>query len=170
MRSFFLAFWLVSLVAGFAWIAAAGPEVPTPLTRGFLADVFKHNPVVRVWEFLAGVALGVFWKQTRRELSGSLALLAVLAGAAAVVADVPYPLLHTGLLVPTFAAAVLWLFANRTHPIARVLGSVPGVELGKAGLAIYTLQFPVIWCSRALAKTVGIDREARRSSGRRRFS
>jgi len=72
--------------------------------------VLKFNPLVRLPEFLVGVTCGLWFlrgghasaRATHLVVGGS----ALLAGILAVSSRIPYPILHTGLGAPAFAAIV----------------------------------------------------------------
>lgn len=72
--------------------------------------VLKFNPLVRLPEFIAGMACGLWFlkaghsshRGTPLILTGGLVLLGILA----LSSRIPYPLLHTGLAAPAFAAII----------------------------------------------------------------
>ena len=79
-----------------------------------------------------------------------------LAAAVGVLAwgGAPFVLLHNGLLVPLFAAAILGL-ATGHGALARALGSGPARALGDASFALYVLQEPLWLWARRLAGAEG---------------
>jgi len=117
----------VALLAWLAALAAAGLYIrlrPDGLAMTawvmpdglFWLQALKFNPLVRLPEFIAGMACGVWFlrgghaSQRSSQLIGAgVALLAIIL---ALASRIPYPLMHTGLTAPAFAA-ILCGFALR---------------------------------------------------------
>ena len=114
------------LIAAGAWLATlalSGAYVlfnPDHLTivnadvlGAFWLNALKFNPLARLPEFLLGMACGLLFLRSRRESKFALPLVLSGIGAFVVVVafspDIPYPVLHTALLGPAFAAIVYGL-------------------------------------------------------------
>jgi len=108
-----VASWLASLALSLSYVllmpdhlAVVDPDV----LMAFWLNALKFSPLARLPEFLLGMACGFLFLRSRRE--SSLALPLVLSGMAALVvvvyfsASIPFPVLHTALLAPAFAAIV----------------------------------------------------------------
>ncbi|MBZ5544495.1 MAG: acyltransferase [Acidobacteriia bacterium] len=84
-----------------------------PDQSGFWLNALKFNPLVRLPEFMIGVACG-FWFQ-RGNHNPRLGTPLVLGGTAAALVTtafsplIPYPVMHTGLYAPAFAAIICGL-------------------------------------------------------------
>src|SRR6267378_2521249 len=92
--------------------------VDADVLGAFWLNALKFNPLARLPEFLLGMACGFLFLRSRRE--SKLASLLVLSGIAALLvvvyfsAVIPYPILHTALLAPAFAA-IVYGFALRPN-------------------------------------------------------
>ena len=112
----------------------------------FWLSVVKFNPLVRLPEFLLGMTCGFYF--LRAQSSSKLTLPLVcggLLGFGAVVYfsdKVPYPILHTSLLGPAFAAIIYGLALKRSSPA--LLGRPLMVLLGDASYSFYLLHSFVI--------------------------
>lgn len=122
---------------GWSW-RLWGPEEP-----GTLGLVIRHNPLLAVPEFLAGMVAG--WIHLRFPPGRRAALwLAVLGGVGALVPlllaqRLPASLLHNGLLIPAFVAIILGLAAETG--ISRMLSAPPLLLLGNASYAFYLFHY-----------------------------
>ena len=153
---FYAAFpWLALVAAGgrhprlvisdsiLATLAAAATPALVPATSG-VATFLKCGPLLRLPEFVVGVALGRAFVARRTPLSPAAAnALAALASIAVVVlvlasGAVPRYFLHA-LLLPAFAL-LLWAVASGG---ARVLGAGPLALLGEASYGLYLMQIPL---------------------------
>jgi len=160
---------LLATVGG-AWVLALLPAVMYLALRpdagvdpqwgafGTWLQVVKFNPVVRLPEFVMGIALGCLFLRRRtwplpQVRPGMLALLAV-AGVVLLVTRFPAPflMLHSGLLDPLFAMLIVSV-AYDQGVLTRVLGSPVFVLLGEASYALYLLHVPA-WD--ALARFAGV--------------
>ncbi len=104
--------WLAALAAAAAYILISPDHIvanPVYMDRWWL-NALKFNPLVRLPEFLIGMGCGYWF--LRGPHRSELATPLVLGGAAAMLATIalspriPYPLIHTGLLAPAFAAII----------------------------------------------------------------
>ena len=113
--------WLTSLVFSGSYVVL-NPDhlsvVNADVLGAFWLNALKFNPLARLPEFLLGMACGFLFLRSRRE--SKLALPLVLSGIAAFLvvvyfsAVIPYPILHTALLAPAFAA-IVYGFAVRPN-------------------------------------------------------
>lgn len=115
--------------------------------------VVKFNPLIRLPEFLFGIALGRLFGDQLASGSWSLkalgaplsALASILIVAALAVSDVvPELILHNGLLLPLFGLLIYSLAAGR-GPVAWLLSSRWAVLLGNASYAMYILHYSIIF-------------------------
>ena len=142
--------WAVSLAISWTYVLR-NPDhlqvMDADALNAFWLNVVKFHPLARLPEFLLGMACGaVFLKsrnQAKPESDAKLALSLVLAGLliAATVAHysarIAYPVLHTSLLAPAFAA-IIYGFALRPAWGAP-LAWKPLVFLGDASYSLYLL-------------------------------
>ena len=139
-----VAFWLAALLAP-ALALAVRPEAAllSPASDGFVTDILKYDPMLRVPEFLFGCVVGLLHGRGALRGGGRLALMGLgLLYLPLVVGGVPYLLLHNGLLAPAVALILVGL-ASGAGPLSRALSIRPLAALGEAGFAIYVLQFPL---------------------------
>lgn len=141
--------WLTSLaLSGF--YVALNPDhlsvVNADVLGAFWLNALKFNPLARLPEFVLGMASGFLFLRSRRESKFALPL--VLGGIAAVVlviyfsAVIPYPILHTALLAPAFAA-IVYGFALRPKWSA-ILENRLFVLCGDASYSLYLLHSLII--------------------------
>ena len=124
-------------------LAAAASPALVPATSG--AAVFlKCGPLLRLPEFVAGIALGGLFLRRRRTLAPAAATLLAAVAVAIVVAivlasgHVPRYFLHA-LLLPSFAL-LLWAVASGG---LAALGGATMTLLGDASYGLYLLQMPL---------------------------
>lgn len=110
-----VACWLVSLAATVAYVVVSPDHVvakPADDTF-FWLNAVKFHPFVRLPEFVVGLACGYWFLRgghnarlaTPLVLGGTVATLVTIAFSA----HIPYPVMHTGLLTPAFAAVICGL-------------------------------------------------------------
>jgi peptidoglycan/LPS O-acetylase OafA/YrhL len=123
--------------------AAATPALVAPTSGA--ATFLKCGPPLRLFEFVAGIALGcLFLRRASRPAPAAAMLGAVVALALIAVVvvlgspEVPRYFVHA-LLLPAFAL-LLWSVAGGG---ARWLGSAPLRLLGDASYGLYLLQIPL---------------------------
>jgi peptidoglycan/LPS O-acetylase OafA/YrhL len=147
---------LIAVASCLASLAVSGSYVvlnPDHLTvvnadvlGSFWLNALKFNPLARLPEFLLGMACGFLFLRSRRE--SKFALPFVLSGIAALVVVVyfssiiSYPILHTALLAPAFAAIVHG-FALRPNWAALLENRVL-VLCGDASYSLYLLHSMII--------------------------
>lgn len=146
------ALWLV-LLGVTSWLATLGMTTmytvlnPDRLSRidsdAYNApwlSVVKFDPLVRLPEFLIGMVCGLYFLRRRSNSKVALPLLCGgLLGFGMVVyfsARIPYPIVHTSLLAPAFAAII---YALALQPGFAVLRLRPMVLLGDASYSSYLL-------------------------------
>ena len=147
------------VVAGASWLASLAlsssyvllnPDhlsvVNSDVLGAFWLNALKFHPLVRLPEFLIGMACGFLFLRSGRESKRALPL--VLSGVAAFVAVayfsgvIPYPILHTALLAPAFAA-VVYGFALRPN-WAALLENRLLVLCGDASYSLYLLHAMIV--------------------------
>jgi peptidoglycan/LPS O-acetylase OafA/YrhL len=149
--------WALGMVLPALYLAVApdGISSPTHLDTGAWLVALKFNPLPHLHEFLFGMCAGVIFIRRQasdtgdqRFVEGSIArVIAVVAVVvtAAVIAfapDVPFVLLHTGVLAPVWAL-VIYVLAAGDGAIARWLGSRALLRLGEASYALYLIHAPL---------------------------
>jgi peptidoglycan/LPS O-acetylase OafA/YrhL len=147
--------WAVSLAMSWTYVLR-NPDhlqiVDADAVAAFWLNAVKFHPLARLPEFLLGMACGAIFLKSRKDAApgnvkpargANLALPLVFAGLviAATVAHysarIPYPVLHTSLLAPAFAA-IIYGFALRPS-WAAPLAWKPLVFLGDASYSLYLL-------------------------------
>lgn len=153
-----LALWGLALAVPAAcwWLAIPGVgDVPSTMPANSIgAALVKYNPLLRLPEFLAGIALGCFFLQGGastwwRKIPGGAVGAAAFAGVAIVALcglagpAIPFLLLHNGLLDPLIALLVLALASLEGRPAAWA-GHRWLVRLGGASFSLYILHLPLL--------------------------
>jgi len=149
--------WLVSLIPASLYVGGTLASISR--------DVIYYNPLLRLPEFVIGVAAGKMFLQQQVRVTGAekrrrawarrLSWLAGCAGTAFVAIVllrdwVPDALLHNGLLDPVFIALVYGL-AGGTGRLTEALSRPTMVLLGEASYSVYILQSPVfVWLKAAV--------------------
>jgi peptidoglycan/LPS O-acetylase OafA/YrhL len=151
-----MALWALSLlgpaialwapVSGFGDVPATNP----PDTMVFWTNVVRYNPVIRLPEFCMGVLLGriFIWLESNRPNFHGRGWRFYLPGIAVAVAllsqadEIPYPLVHNGLLLPANCLIVLGLALSGGW-LSRWLSTSVLVFLGNASYSVYILHVPV---------------------------
>ena len=155
---------VLALIPPLAYLATSpdGIAVATHESSGAWLSNLKFNPLVRLPEFLIGIALGRHFVVSPPRSSG---LWLVLLGAISVLLllcfseSIPYVLLHNGLLALPFAAIVYGL-ALGGGLIGRALSTAAAVRLGEASYALYILHSPIGWWFGYLNLGSGVGRFA----------
>ncbi len=156
--------WATALLAPAAYLALApdGIAHTTYASAGFWLDALRYAPPVHLGEFILGVACGRTFATARFEGTppaivrsvGAAALAAVVA-VLALDGRVPYPLVHSGLLAPAFAALVI-AAAYRRGWSARCFANPALVALGEASFALYLLHEPIRAIMQTVAHALGV--------------
>jgi peptidoglycan/LPS O-acetylase OafA/YrhL len=148
--------WAISLsVTG--WYALTNPDHLTVMDSdqlsAFWLNAIKFFPLMRLPEFILGMATGLIFIKSRtsvkpamanqasssKALAAGLLAMGFLAGAVAAIfsAQIPFAILHTALLAPAFAAIVYGLALQPKW--TSFLGWSPLVLLGNASYSFYLL-------------------------------
>jgi peptidoglycan/LPS O-acetylase OafA/YrhL len=141
--------WLTSLVLSSAYVFL-NPDHLSVLNSdvfgAFWLNAVKFHPLARLPEFLLGMACGFLFLRSGKESKRALPLfLSGIAAFAVVVyfgAVIPYPILHTALLAPAFAA-IVYAFALRPKWGA-ILENRLLVLCGDASYSLYLLHSMII--------------------------
>jgi len=141
--------WLTSLALSISYVLL-NPDhlsvVNFDVLGAFWLNALKFHPLARLPEFLLGMACGCLFLRSRRE--SKLALPLVVSGMAAFVvvvyfsAVIPYPILHTALLAPAFAA-IVYALALRPNWGA-ILENRLLVLCGDASYSLYLLHSMIV--------------------------
>lgn len=145
-----LAIWGIGLIPHSLYLLLNPDHLTGPVTRytsTYLLRFLKYTPLPYTCTFLVGVALGKLQHAlsiTDRQRFAVAAvssgmLLAVFYG---VVNDLPYLLMHGGLLIPLFAALVLGLSGK--NPVASAFAWKPLLIVGESSYCLYLLHFNVL--------------------------
>ena len=151
-----LGLWIVGLVPHTLYVLlnpdhlAAGAD---RYTATFWVRLLKYTPPPYICTFLGGVTLGrlqsrlVLTARQRFTLAAiSLTALGLIFYCA--IAQLPYILLHGGLLMPLFAALTIGL--SGPHLLTNVFSFRPLVFLGQSTFCLYLLHFNVLLLLRSL--------------------
>jgi len=129
----------------------------------FWLNVVRFNPLVSLPEFVVGMAAG--FACVRSKLAAGSGIWFTVGGIAAFALavgfsqQIPYPMLHSGLLAPVFASII---FGVALRPRwTRVLEWRWLVLFGEVSYSFYLIHFVVIWAAivrfgRAAASPIGI--------------
>ncbi|HEX4542796.1 MAG TPA: acyltransferase [Candidatus Acidoferrum sp.] len=148
------------LLGVFAWFATIAittaytilnpdglPQTNLDTYNAFWLGVVKFNPLVRLPEFVTGMACGLLFLRARPNPKLALPLVSAGLLACGIVvyfsARIPYPMLHSGLLAPAFAA-VIYALALQSH-LPTTLNLRPMVLLGNASYSFYLLHYFLLW-------------------------
>jgi peptidoglycan/LPS O-acetylase OafA/YrhL len=142
-------FWFMTLAisGAYVWRRPDGlAYVDSDTLSAFWLNAVKFHPLARLPEFLMGMACGFLFLRTRANTK--LAIPLVLGGVASCAVaghfstSIPYPILHTSLLAPAFAAIVYGL-ALQPRWVA-ILNMRPMVLLGDASYSLYLLHSMIL--------------------------
>lgn len=156
--------WVLSLVAPVTYEIADPDGVGRVIwtTEAYWLFVVKFNPILRLPEFISGIALGkIYLRQMPAERRGgdgggarmTLWSLVAITGICAAGELFPFILLHNGLLTPLFAILIYGLArgGGRVHAF---LSRGWMVLCGDATYALYILHFAIITYLMALVAVV----------------
>jgi len=137
--------WLLGLIPGALYIIfnPDGIAHPDRFSTGAWLQALKYTPLPHLASFAFGVLLCGLDEIMPRP--GWLRLMLGIAGFGGIFTllklapELPYPLLHDGLLMPMFGCIILGLAGE--NPLARVIGSRPLVFVGEASYCLYLLHF-----------------------------
>ncbi len=149
LMSLLLVSWAISLAitVGYTLLKPDGVAFVDDNMLGLTwLNVVKFNPLARLPEFLMGACCGFLFvrNSVNRKWATPLAVagLAGFIGVAAFSSHIPYPMIHSGLLAPAFAAIIYGIALRPAW--ARVLEFKPLVLLGDASYSLYLLHSVVL--------------------------
>jgi peptidoglycan/LPS O-acetylase OafA/YrhL len=137
--------WMLGLIPGTLYIIFNPDGIPHPdrFSTGPWLQALKYTPVPHLMSFVFGVLLAELDELIPRP--GLIRLILGVAGFAATFfllwlgADIPYAIIHDGLLMPLFGCVILGLSGDNV--LAHVLGVRPLVFVGEASYCLYLLHF-----------------------------
>jgi len=135
--------WMMALAAALTYVVLAPDHVVADSSKDFLPwlSTLKFNPLVRLPEFIVGLACGYWY--LRGEPNPQWATPLVLGGTAVALVitafshQIAYPVLHTGLYAPAFAAVICGLALRPRW--TSLLESRWLLLLGQSSYALYLL-------------------------------
>jgi peptidoglycan/LPS O-acetylase OafA/YrhL len=150
--------WTIGLAISiiYLWLKPDGLSVTNPeVINAFWLNALQFNPMVRLPEFMMGMACGFLFLRSRRNDKLAISLIATgVTGFILVVRCgiwIPYPVLHTALLAPAFAAIVYGV-ALRPRG-GKFLENKLLVLLGDSSYSLYLLHTLAIGAFFQLSKT-----------------
>jgi peptidoglycan/LPS O-acetylase OafA/YrhL len=137
--------WLLGLIPGTLYIIFSPDGIPHPdrFSTGPWLQALKYTPPPHLMSFVFGVVLAELDELIPRP--GRVRLLLGVIGFGGTFfllwlgADIPYAIIHDGLLMPLFGCIILGLSGDNV--LARVLGVRPLVFVGEASYCLYLLHF-----------------------------
>jgi peptidoglycan/LPS O-acetylase OafA/YrhL len=138
-----LSLWFLSAIVTYVF----DPYMDNPVLRDFVA----FHPLLHLPTFVLGMACGKLYLARSHELRRRHGVLPATC-AFAILAPIAISQLiglpfRNVVLIPGFAAIILYLAVNAHSPLGRLLSFKPLVQLGEISYAIYILQVPIwmIW-------------------------
>lgn len=144
--------WAASLVMTACWWIARGFIPVNPIEMDWWGLVGMYNPLMRLPEFIIGIALGFrFMDGARLSRPGRATALSCAAILVAWCAPWPGALQYFAhaLLIPAYAMLVLSLAYGQSW-LARALAARAAVLLGQASYSLYLLHAPIIFAASQL--------------------
>jgi len=126
------------------WAASLTAPLVYVVNGSINLDFWMFNPLVRLPEFLLGVAVGVLWLKTRSQLifPKYLAEISFIALIAVLCLPVHNAYLINGACAPLMVAIIFGLAESRGI-LARILSTRLFVLLGSASYSLYILHWPL---------------------------
>jgi peptidoglycan/LPS O-acetylase OafA/YrhL len=140
--------WVLSNAVSLAYTVLRPDGIAHPDANVYTSwmNIVKFFPLVRLPEFLMGMAAGFLFLQRRRKQSGTMFIAVGTLAVAAVsaLADrIPYAVIHTALLAPAFAALI---YGTALHPKwLSILESKALVVFGEASYSVYLIHSNVVF-------------------------
>lgn len=126
------------------WIASLAGPLAALVTANFDRNFWMFNPLVRLPEFLLGIALGKFWLTRKRgnfdRYAPYIAAGSTLMLVAFLSLDAPESVFMNGATAPMMMALIYSLACGR-GVLARLLATRPMVLLGQASYSLYLLHW-----------------------------
>jgi peptidoglycan/LPS O-acetylase OafA/YrhL len=137
--------WMLGLIPGTLYIVLNPDGIPHPdrFSTGYWLQALKFTPIPHLASFVFGVLLAGLDELIPRP--GSLRLFLGLGGFFVIFfllwlgPNIPYAIIHDGLLMPLFGCVILGLSGDNL--LARTLGIRPLVLVGEASYCLYLLHF-----------------------------
>lgn len=139
------AIWFVGLIPGTLYIVFSPDGIPHPdrFSTGPWLQALKFTPLPHMASFVFGMVLAeldeIIPRAARLRLVLGVAGFGLLFFLLWLGSNIPYPIVHDGLLMPFFACIILGLSGQ--NPLASALGVKPLVFVGEASYALYLLHF-----------------------------
>jgi len=144
-----LGFWLLGMVPHMIYLATNPDHLahaPDRYSYGVYIEFLKYTPLPYLCTFLCGITIGKIHEEAKLGVRGRM--IVGLCGFAAawfccyhLEAQMPYILVHGGLLTPVFGAIILGLAGP--SPLASLFSWRPLVAIGTSTYALYLLHFNV---------------------------
>ena len=140
-----LTFWIIGMIppALYTWLHPDGDLHPGRYTGGFWMRMLKYTPLPHLPSFLFGMTLAAVNKRIPEASKGRFWMgLVGFAGLYVVLFygnQIPFALMHDGLLMPLFGALILGLAG--TNPLSHFFSFKGFVLLGEASYCLYLLHF-----------------------------
>jgi peptidoglycan/LPS O-acetylase OafA/YrhL len=139
------AIWMLGLIPGALYIVFSpdGIAHPDRFSTGPWLQALKFTPIPHLMSFIFGVLLAELDELIPRP--GQVRLILGVIGFAGTFfllwlgSDIPYAIIHDGLLMPLFGCVILGLSGDNV--LAHVLGVRPLVFVGEASYCLYLLHF-----------------------------
>ena len=137
--------WMLGLIPGTLYIIFNPDGIPHPdrFSTGPWLQALKFTPLPHLASFVFGVLLGEVDELIPRPGHLRLLLGAIGFGGTFFLlwlgSEIPYAIIHDGLLMPLFGCIILGLAGD--NPLSHALGIRPLVFVGEASYALYLLHF-----------------------------
>jgi peptidoglycan/LPS O-acetylase OafA/YrhL len=139
------ALWLAGMVlpALYVWFSPDGNLHPGRYETGWWMRALKFTPPPHLPSFLFGVVLAELDGRIQRDAWVRLVLGGLGVGALYAIlfygGRIPFALMHDGLLMPLFGAAILGLAGRNV--VSKFFGFLPFVLIGESSYCLYLLHF-----------------------------
>ena len=141
--------WLASNLISGAYTLLRPDGIVNPDSNVYTSwiQVVKFFPLVRLPEFLMGMAAGFVFLKARRSERAALPLIAAgllaIAMVAALSSKIPYAVVHTALLSPAFAAIIYGIALH--SPWTSILENRMLVLFGDASYSMYLIHANIVF-------------------------